>query len=137
VHNLDTRQLALIGLTAFVKNQVKIQLNVEDTLLSLFPLRYSPNWALASSILRLRASLSSAELLQFLHFNILLASQSIFLWAFPVLCILSVPFRPSSSTRDSRTGVSPVKCSWLAPFSCLNHRCRCYTSNTVLSVFIL
>lgn len=36
----------------------------------------SPTWALASSILRLQASLSSASLLQFLYFNILLASLS-------------------------------------------------------------
>jgi hypothetical protein len=38
--------------------------------------RYSPTWALVSSVLRLQTSLSSANLLQFLHFNILLAPLS-------------------------------------------------------------
>jgi hypothetical protein len=39
--------------------------------------RYSPTWALAYSILRLQASLSSADLLLlFFHFNILLWSLS-------------------------------------------------------------
>ena len=37
---------------------------------------YNPTWALASLILRLQASPSYVNLLQFLHFNILLASLS-------------------------------------------------------------
>jgi hypothetical protein len=36
----------------------------------------SPTWALTSSILRLKTFLSSADFLQFLHFNVLLASLS-------------------------------------------------------------
>ena len=38
--------------------------------------RYSPTWALASSVIRLQPSLSSAALLQFLHCNILIATLS-------------------------------------------------------------
>ena len=45
-------------------------------LLLLLIWRYSPTWALAYSILLLQTSLSSADLLQFLHFNILLAFLS-------------------------------------------------------------
>jgi len=45
-------------------------------LLRLFLWRYSPTWALASSILRLQASLSSADLLHFLYINVLLTSLS-------------------------------------------------------------
>ena len=37
---------------------------------------YSPTWALAFSIFRLQTFLSSADVLQFLHFNVLLASLS-------------------------------------------------------------
>jgi hypothetical protein len=47
-----------------------------NILLLLLLRHYSPTWALASSILCLQASLSSANLLQFLHFNIPLASLS-------------------------------------------------------------
>jgi hypothetical protein len=82
--------------------------------------RYSPNWTLVLSILHLQASLFSANLLQFPHFNILLASLStvsnLSLWAFQlvfslvfILAVLSrAPFPPSSSSHDQPTGVFSI-----------------------------
>jgi len=101
--------------------------------------RYSPNWALVPSILRLQASLFSANLLQFLHFNILLASLStvsnLSLWSFQlvfslvfILAVLSwAPFPPPSPSQDPPTGVFSIWYSWLAPFSCTIYRFHYYT----------
>lgn len=71
-----------------------------------FCLCYSPTRALASSILRLQASLSSVDLLQILYFNIILASLSAASYRLPQglptgLLLLVYPFSAFLGTLSS------------------------------------
>jgi hypothetical protein len=96
----------------------------------------------ASSILRLQRSQSSAELLQFLYFNILLAFMSTeFVYlslgltnVLPFLFILSMfsllLFHPSSSSHNPPTGVFWY--SWLA--LCLHKNYKFHDCTTFATV---
>ena len=103
--------------------------------------RYSPTsaLALASSILRLQASLLSADHIQFLHFSILLSSLSTASYHLPLglpTGLLSPmypfgaswePFHPSSPSHCPPTGTFSVLYSWLTPFTCISYKFRDYT----------
>ena len=60
----------------FLRNMLPNQIYFIQFVACLLLWRYSPTWALASSVLHLQTSLSSADFLQFLRFNILLTSVS-------------------------------------------------------------
>lgn len=101
--------------------------------------RYTQATTLASSILRLQASLFSADLLQFLHFNILLSSLSTASYHLPLglpTGLLSPvypfgatwePIHPSSPSHGPPTGIFSILYSWLALFTCISYKFRNYT----------
>lgn len=101
--------------------------------------RYSPNWALASSILRLQASLFSADHIQFLNFSILLSSLSTASYHHPLGLPTGVlspmypfgaswePFHPSSPSHGPPTGTFSILYSWLTPFTCISYKFRDFT----------
>jgi len=100
-----------------------------------------PSLGLGPSILRLQAPLFSADLIQFLHFNILLSSLSTTSYHLPPglptdLLSSMYPlgaswksFHPSSPSHGPPTGTFSILYSWLAPSTCISYKfsdCTCF-----------
>jgi len=82
--------------------------------------RYNSTWALASSILHLQTSLSSGEILHFLHFNVLLAFLSTSSSHLPLG--LPTDFLPSTYPFSASRGTfsSCIFLIWMAHWSLRN-----------------